>query len=207
MTTATLSRLGAPDAATDPAAALAGLLSRQSCWPLAEPGPNDRELDAIFAAAMRAPDHGNLKPWRFVLIRGEARRALGDVLVGLADAREPDAPTGSNAHRAGKALAAPVLIAIGAAIVPHRKVPETEQLLAAGAAAMNLLNAVHLLGYGGFWSTGVDSREPALHDALGFAPNERLLGFLYVGTPAADMPATPRPAAGAYVREWRSGQR
>ncbi|MEK6421171.1 MAG: nitroreductase [Burkholderia gladioli] len=186
-----------------PADALANLLGRQSHWPLAEPGPSDRELDAIFDAALRAPDHGNLKPWRFVLIRGEARRALGQVLVRLADAREPDAPAGANAHRANKPLAAPVLIAIAASLVQHRKVPETEQLLAVGAAAMNLLNAVHQLGYGGFWSSGIDSREAVLHDTLGFAPNEQLLGFIYVGTPAADAPATMRPARDAFVREWR----
>ncbi|XOC93317.1 nitroreductase [Burkholderia sp. 22PA0106] len=200
----TMTALLSPAAAHDaPADALASLLGRQSHWPLAEPGPSERELDAIFDAALRAPDHGNLKPWRFVLIRGEARRALGDVLVRLADAREPGAPAGANAHRANKPLAAPVLIAIAAALVPHRKVPETEQLLAVGAAAMNLLNAIHQLGYGGFWSSGVDSREPVLHDALGFAPNEQLLGFIYVGTPAADAPATARPAREAFVREWR----
>ncbi len=200
--TSTLSRLPLP-ASHAPVDALANLLSRQSYWPLAEPGPSQPELDAILDAALRAPDHGNLKPWRFVVIRGEARRALGRLFVQVADARDPDAAPGANAHRANKPLAAPVLIAIAAAIAPHRKVPETEQLLAVGAAAMNLLNAVHQLGYGGFWSTGPDSREPVLHDALGFAPNERLLGFIYVGTPAPDAPVAARPARDAFVREWQ----
>ncbi|MBU9168117.1 nitroreductase family protein [Burkholderia gladioli] len=198
---------GLAPASTAPADRLAGLLSRQSRWPLTEPGPSDAELDAILDAALRAPDHGNLRPWRFVLIRGEARRALGEVLVRLADAREPGAAPGSNAHRAAKAQAAPVLIALGAARVPHRKVPEVEQLLAVGAAAMNLLNAIHQLGYGGFWATGIDSREPALHDALGFAPNEQLLGFIYVGTPAERAAPASRPSREAFVREWRPAPR
>ncbi|KAF1026134.1 MAG: putative NAD(P)H nitroreductase YdjA [Burkholderia plantarii] len=200
--TATISAASARDALADePADVLAGLLSRQSHWPLSEPGPSDRELDAIFDTALRAPDHGRLTPWRFVLVRGAARGDLGEVLVRCADAREPDAPPGSNDHRAQKAFAAPVVIAIAAALVPHRKVPEVEQLLAVGAAAMNLLNAVHLLGYGGFWATGVDSRDPDMHAALGFAENEKLLGFLFIGTPPDDAAPAKRPSRDAFVRE------
>ncbi|MFM0240809.1 nitroreductase family protein [Paraburkholderia phytofirmans] len=187
-------------------AALDVLLSRQSHWPLTEPGPADAELDLIFDAALRAPDHGNLRPWRFVTIRGDARGSLGDVLVDLASARSPNEPRSAHAHRRQKAFAAPLVIALGAAISAHPKVPEIEQLLAAGAAAMNMLNAIHALGYGGFWSTGPDSYEARLHDALGFAPNERLLGFIFVGTPKTLGQAPMRPARSAHVREWQPTQ-
>jgi nitroreductase len=190
------------DAATRKAAVLDVLLSRQSHWPLMEPGPADVELALIVDAALRAPDHGNLRPWRFVTIRGEARGALGDLLVDLACARAPGEPRSAHAHRRQKAFAAPLLIALGAAISAHPKVPEVEQLLAAGAAAMNMLNAIHALGYGGFWATGPDSYETRLHDALGFAPNERLLGFLFVGTPKNTGQPPMRPARSAHVREW-----
>lgn len=192
-------RAAAPDDRHDP---LQSLLSRQSCWPLTEPAPSARELDAIFDAALRAPDHGNLRPWRFVVIRGDARQALGDVLVRLADAREPDAPPGAHEHRRQKVFGAPLIIALGAAVNRASKVPELEQLLAVGAAAMNLLNAIHLLGYGGFWATGVDSRDAGMREALGFAPDEQLLGFLFVGTPPAQTAPAKRPARDAYVREW-----
>jgi nitroreductase len=188
------------------AAALEVMLSRQSHWPLTEPGPADAELDLIVDAALRAPDHGNLRPWRFVTIRGDARGSLGDVLVDLASARAPDEPRSAHAHRRQKAFAAPLVIALGVAISAHPKVPEIEQLLAAGAAAMNMLNAIHALGYGGFWSTGPDSYEARLHDALGFAPNERLLGFLFVGTPKTPGQAPARPARSAHVREWQPAQ-
>ncbi|WGS52179.1 nitroreductase [Paraburkholderia sp. D15] len=197
---------GATTSAASPgspaSAALDVLLSRHSQWPLTEPGPADAELDLIFDAALRAPDHGNLRPWRFVTIRGEARGALGDLLVDLACARTPGEPRSAHAHRRQKAFAAPLVIALGAAVSAHPKAPEIEQLLAAGAATMNLLNAIHALGYGGFWATGPDSYEPRMRDALGFAANERLLGFLFVGT--AKTPAQPpvRPARSAHVREW-----
>jgi nitroreductase len=179
------------------------LLSRQSHWPLAEPGPNDADLDKIFDVALRAPDHARLQPWRFVLVRGNARGALGDVLVDLACARSPDEPRSAHAHRRHKAYAAPVLIALGAAVDPASHVPEIEQLMSVGAAAMNMLNAIHALGYGGFWATGGDSYEPALHAALGFEQSERLLGFLFVGTPQRSINrAVARPDRAAFVREW-----
>jgi nitroreductase len=197
-----------PAVTTTPAAsaALDVLLSRQSHWPLTEPGPLNAELDLIVDAALRAPDHGNLRPWRFVTIRGDARGPLGDLLVDLAGARAPGEPRSAHAHRRQKAFAAPLVIALGAALTAHPKVPESEQLLAAGAAAMNMLNAIHALGYGGFWSTGPDCYEARLHDALGFAPNERLLGFLFVGTPKAPGQAPTRPSRNQHVREWRPPQ-
>jgi nitroreductase len=199
------SRSTTPTASTPAHPALDLLLSRQSHWPLSEPGPLDAELDLIIDTALRAPDHGNLRPWRFVTIRGDARAQLGDLLVDLACARAPDEPRSAHAHRRQKAFAAPLVIALGAALNAHPKVPEIEQLLSAGAAAMNMLNAIHALGYGGFWATGPDSYEARLHDALGFAPNERLLGFLFVGTPKTPGQAsTPtRPARSEHVREWR----
>ncbi|WP_341316871.1 nitroreductase [Paraburkholderia sp. IMGN_8] len=189
--------------APDAKAVLEVLLSRQSHWPLVEPGPADAELDLIFDTALRAPDHGNLRPWRFVTIRGDARGQLGDVLVDLACARSPGEPRSAHAHRRQKAYAAPLVIALGVALSAHPTVPESEQLLALGAATMNMLNAIHALGYGGFWSTGADSYETRLHDALGFAPNERLLGFLFVGTPKTPEQKTARPPRNEHVREWR----
>lgn len=183
-------------------AVLASLLSRQSHWPLAEPGPDDAELAQIFDAALRAPDHARLRPWRFVLVRGDARGALGDVLVDLACARMPEEPRSAHAHRRQKAFAAPVVIALGAAIDETSHVPEIEQLMSVGAATMNLLNAIHALGYGGFWATGDDTYEPAMHAALGFGASERLLGFLFVGTPKRSSERPPaRPERAEFVRE------
>jgi nitroreductase len=182
--------------------ALQALLSRQSHWPLMNPGPDDQQLATIFDAALRAPDHGRLQPWRFVIVRGAAREALGEVLVDLACARSPGDPRSAHAHRARKVQAAPVIIALSAAIDAESTVPEIEQLLAVGAAAMNMLNAIHVLGYGGFWATGVDSYDPAMHAALGFEASERLLGFLFVGTPQPNQRPVARPEHTAFVREW-----
>jgi nitroreductase len=182
--------------------ALQILMTRQSHWPLAEPAPDDAQLRQIFDAALRAPDHGGLRPWRFVLIRGDARLKLGEILVDLAASRSPDEPRSAHEHRRGRALAAPVVIALVASIATRTKVPEVEQLLAVGAAAMNMLNAVHAMGFGGFWATGADSYEPGMHRALGLADSDRLLGFLFVGTPPEGTRAVARPSSDAFVTEW-----
>lgn len=182
--------------------ALDTLLSRQSHWPLTGPGPDDAALALIFDAALRAPDHGRLRPWRFVLIRGEARDELAEVLIDVAAARAPQTPRSAHEHRREKAHAAPVIIALGAAVSPNTGIPEIEQLLAVGAAAMNMLNAIHALGYGGFWATGADAYDPQLQAALEFEPTERVLGFLYVGTPKSQERAALRPPRSNHVREW-----
>ena len=184
------------------AEALQVLMTRQSHWPLAAPAPDDAQLRQIFDAALRAPDHGGLRPWRFMLIRDDARLKLGEVLVDLASSRSPGEPRSAHEHRRGRALAAPVVIALVASITTRTKVPEVEQLLAVGAAAMNMLNAVHALGFGGFWATGADSYESGMHRALGLADTDRLLGFLFVGTPPEGTRAVARPSSDAFVTEW-----
>lgn len=182
--------------------ALEALLSRQSQWPLAAPAPSDTELNLIFDAALRAPDHGRLRPWRFVVVRDEARDDLGQALVEAAARRDPEAPAETHEQRRRKAFAAPMIIVIAASISTATKVPEIEQLLSVGAASMNLLNAIHMLGYGGFWATGVDAYDPDIHNILDFEPNERVLGFLFVGTPPENPEVAPRPDRGDFVREW-----
>ncbi|WP_242468440.1 nitroreductase family protein [Burkholderia plantarii] len=178
------------------------LLSRRSHWQLTEPAPRDHELDLILDAALRAPDHAQLRPWRFVLIRDEARADLAEVLVELAVAREPELPPDQREARGQAAYAAPLIIAVAAAIRDAHGIPEIEQMLSTGAATMNMLNAIHALGYGGFWITGADSYDPKLAAALDFEPHDRLLGFLMVGTPvSADAPPA-RPPRANHVREW-----
>ena len=178
------------------------LLSRQSCLPLEEPAPLDEQLALIFDAALCAPDHGELRPWEFVFVRGAGRHVLGDILVDAARVRHPDAPELTlQSHRA-KATMAPLIIALGANTQVHRKVPEIEQMMAVGAAAMNILNAVHALGFGAFWGTGVDTYDATVMRALGFRDSVKLAGFIFVGTPGKAPIPKKRPPRSDHVREW-----
>lgn len=184
--------------------ALELLLSRQSTNLLQEPAPDGAELDLIIDAGLRAPDHGRLRPWRFVLIRGEQRRAWADRLAAAAKARDPaNGPAMAEKSRAWVART-PLIIAVGAE-VKQGNIPEIEQLLSAGAAAMNMLNAIHLLGYGGMWVTGANSYDPQVNKLLGFEAPSRLVGFLGVGTPKpmpADAPKMTRPSRAQHTRDW-----
>jgi nitroreductase len=183
-------------------AAIDTMISRQSHFPLRDPGPSDEELEQIFDAALRAPDHGRLRPWRFALIRGEARTELAEVLIDIAASRAHEASSERDERQRRKAFAAPVIIVLGAAIASATSIPESEQMLSVGAATMNMLNAIHALGYGGFWATGNDAYDEALQSALDFEPTDKILGFLFVGTPQVAESPAPRPVRSDHVREW-----
>ena len=181
--------------------ALELLLSRQSAGVLQEPAPEGAELDLILDAGLRAPDHGRLRPWRFVLIRGERRTQWADRMAEAAIARDPEngAATGER-YRAWVART-PLIIAVGANMVAGHKIPEIEQLLSAGAAAMNMLNAAHMLGYGGMWVTGLNAYDPKVNALLGLEAPSRLVGFLALGTPKAG-PKVERPSRDQHTAEW-----
>ena len=189
-------------AQTPPRDAMATLLSRATPPALQDPAPTGAELEAILAAGLRAPDHGRLRPWRFVVIAGPARAAFADLAVAALRAREPDAPESEAARMRGKLLAAPLIVGLGAHVVPGHKVPEIEQVMAVAAAAMNMLNAAHALGYGGKWVTGPNAYDPAVAAALGLPAPDRLAGFLYLGTPAAPLQPVKRPAVADHRIDW-----
>ena len=184
---------------TMPTDALDTLLSRASNGALVDPAPSGAALEQIMQAGMRAPDHGKLRPWRFVLIAGEARAAFAEHAIAAMLARDPAATVFEQDRMRGKLLAPPLIVALGAEIATGHKIPETEQVQAIAAAAMNILNAAHALGFAGKWVTGPNAYDPAIAARLGVA---RVIGFLYLGTPAEPVP-TPRPPAMAdYVRAW-----
>jgi nitroreductase len=186
--------------------ALETLLSRRSvpALLLGEPGPSPAEIHAALEAAARAPDHGALRPWRFVLIREAAARArLSELFVTRMLEREPDIAPRKVDKARNMPLTAPLVIAVAAHLHPARKVPELEQLLSTGAAVMNLLNAFHAQGYGAIWLTGGNAYDPKIGAQLGFGPEERSLGFVYVGSAQGELrEGVRRPEPGAIAREW-----
>ena len=181
------------------------LLSRRSvpALQLREPGPSREQIDIAIDAALRAPDHGALKPWRFVLIHGAARSRLSELFVRRLQQREPATPPGKLDKARNMPLSAPLIIAVGARLRQGHKVPEVEQLLSTGAGVMNLLNAFHAQGYGAIWLTGGNAYDPEVAAALGFDAQERCLGFVYVGSiPAQDSSAARTAERDAFVRDW-----
>ncbi|HSR56424.1 MAG TPA: nitroreductase [Alphaproteobacteria bacterium] len=181
-------------------AALEVLFSRSSNNMLTDPAPEGAHLDLILQAASRAPDHGRLCPWRFVLIRGAARENFARLLKEAAVSRQPEIEAGK-LSKIERMCQSPLIIAVGTDF-KESKFPKSEQELSVAAAAMNVLNAVHALGYAGKWVTGDNSHDPAVHAALGFEAPNRVLGFLLIGTARMALPEVERPSVEDSAEDW-----
>lgn len=203
--TKTLEAETRPGTQAEGLAALEVLLTRSSNNMLIDPAPEGRDLDLILEAASRAPDHGALCPWRFVVIRGEARAAFTNLLCEATLARDPETDP-KKLTKLGRLGQTPLIIAVGTDL-KDSKFPKSEQELSAAAAAMNVLNAVHALGYAGKWVTGDNSHDPAVHAALGFTAPNRVIGFLLIGTARMALPARERMQPADYAVEWTGPSR
>jgi nitroreductase len=186
--------------------ALAALSTRHSIAPpfLTAPGPDEPMLAQILAAGASAPDHGRLRPWRFIVIRGDARERLGEVFAEALVKRQPDAPAEALEQERGRPLRAPVVIAVVARVDPqHPKIPEFEQVLSTGAAVENILLAAHAQGFGAKWLTGANAYDDHVKAALGLTGNDRLAGFVHLGTVDGKPPQVPHADARELTVEWR----
>lgn len=185
---------------------LAFLQQRRSAKPalLQEPGPSAAELDQILTVAARVPDHKKLVPWRFVVFEGEARARFGAVLAEAVrhEPGEPPSDVRLEAER-GRFLRAPTVVAVISRTVPNPGAPEWEQQLSCGAACFNLCLAANALGYGTAWITEWYSYSATVSAALALAANERIAGFVYIGTEPEKQPDRDRPALADIVTRWQ----
>ncbi|MGC4090227.1 MAG: nitroreductase [Polyangiaceae bacterium] len=178
------------------------LATCRSVSKLKEPAPDDAVLDRVVRAALRAPDHGALRPWKVLLVRGDARAKLGALLVDSLLRRNASASQAEIDKERNKVLRAPLVVIVAATIKPSPKAPEIEQLLSAGAVMHGLLLGLQVVGFGAVWKTGAPTYDEQLVVKLGLAATDKLVGFLYVGTPAEEPPALPRPEPSAHVIDW-----
>jgi nitroreductase len=161
---------------------------------LAEPGPGPEALETLLTIAARVPDHGRLVPWRFIVIEGAARHTIGEVISTAFHADQPEADAEKIATERNRLARAPLVIAVVSRAKPHVKIPEWEQALSAGAVCMNLLTAATALGFGATWITEWYAFDRRVLDAMGLASDERIAGFIHIGTPTEPSAERPRPA-------------
>jgi nitroreductase len=162
--------------------ALDALHQRSSVPKLCGPLPSQEMLDNIYKAAFRAADHAVLRPWRFLVVKGDSRERLGELFAkaGLAKDATLDAAALEKLRR--KPLRAPLVLVCVSSFKPHPKVPEIEQDLSAGAATQNMLLAAFAQGLGAMWRTGSLAYDPLVKNGLGLSEEEKIIGFLYIGT-------------------------
>lgn len=180
------------------------LLTRRSvkAIDMVEPGPDADELDTIIRCGIRVPDHGKLGPWRIIRFTGPRRRAFGAVLVEAWQAAHPADPPERAELERGRLLRAPVVLAVVSRVTPGHKIPEWEQQLSAGALCQNLLLAAHASGFCAQWLTEWFSYDPHVAQALELTGEERLAGWIHIGSSTAVPPERPRAQAGDVVSDW-----
>lgn len=165
---------------------------------LAEPAPGDDEVAQLIRLAARAPDHGKLAPWRFVILRGEDKAAYAARLEALAQSRGDT--------RAAAKLAKLKLPPMGIAVISAPRVheiPEWEQVLSAGAVCTGLLYAAQALGYGANWITDWYAYDGEAKAILGLAPGESVAGFIFIGTAKESPMERERPDSQALTTVWK----
>ncbi|MCK0198589.1 nitroreductase [Ancylobacter sp. 6x-1] len=161
---------------------------------LTTPGPTPAQIDEILTIASRVPDHGKLAPWRFIVFEGEGRQRAGELIAGIFAQDNPDADSQRVEIERTRLSHAPVVIAVVSRATPHAKIPEWEQLLSGAAACTLLLLAAHALGYAGTWLTQWYAYDARVRAAFGLSENERIVGFVHIGTLARPQEDRPRPA-------------
>lgn len=175
------------------------LLNRSSEPRLEAPAPDRETLDRAFACAARAPDHGLLRPWRYLVVEGDGLEALGGL---FASACADDSDERQTEKLRTAPLRAPMVIVGIASPRPHPKVPEVEQVMSAAAGMGFLELALQDAGYGVMWRTGPVAYHPGVHEGLGLSEHEQIVGFLYTGSVASAKPPVPRPGVEEFVRHW-----
>lgn len=184
---------------------LAPLLSRRSYCrkKLTYPAPDDHELHRLFELVMTTPDHGNLKPWRFLIVKGDKMQVLADSTLEMYRRQLPNGELTEKARRSCQEIAnTPMMIIAVTDLKPEHHVSLWDQWLCGGAAVQNIMTGLHLMGYGGFWYTFLAGDE--LKPILGMQPEDQVLGAISVGTPKERfVRPVERQSPNKYCFEWQ----
>jgi nitroreductase len=177
------------------------IAERRSCPKLEAPAPDAAVLDRILGAAITAPDHGRLKPWRFLVIEDDGLSALGELFV-AAESSAGDVSEAQEKTLRGHPHRAPMILVAVASIEPEHKIPVVEQQVAVGCAVQNALLAAEAAGFGAYWRTGPMAYHPKVKSGLGLGANEEIIGFVYIGSPGGEAGKRPSQSIAEVTQRW-----
>ncbi|MBP6121419.1 MULTISPECIES: NAD(P)H nitroreductase [Providencia] len=178
--------------------ALTLLLNRRSASRLTTPAPQGEELENILAAGMRAPDHGALRPWHFVVMQNEGITRFSKLLEKAAIDGKLGKEVEEKARNAP--FRAPLIITVIAKVQQSPKIPQWEQIVAASCTVQAMQMAAVAQGFGGIWRSGSWTEDPIVREGLGCEENDHIVGFLYIGTPELKAPTkVQRPDMTGFV--------
>jgi nitroreductase len=188
-----------------PNAVIELLSARVSCPALTAPAPTPEQLAGVLRSALRAPDHRQLRPWRYLVIEAEARVRLGELFRRATLADEPQAAVSTLERVEQMPLRAPMIIVGISRNLVDDKVPVLEQQISCGVGMGYMLLALQAIGFGGIWRTGALAAHPVVREGLGIVEQETLIGFLYLGTPASQPRTAPEFELAQYFSRWPAG--
>jgi nitroreductase len=171
---------------------------------LAEPGPDSETLTTILQIGARVPDHGKLGPWRFIILAGQDRQTYGNQIAALLARRSPQMDVQHLAMESERFARTPVVVAVISTAGPHAKIPEWEQILSAGAVCHNIMLAARGFGFGSVWLSEWVAYDKEALALLGMTEEEKLAGFIYLGTTTTPPVERPRPDALTRISTWSS---
>ncbi len=177
---------------------LEAIQSRVSALKLSEPGPTREHLEQILRAGLRAPDHGRLKPWRFVVLEGAEKAKLADAMAEMLRRKAPQCTQAQLDAERNKPMRAPTIVVV-AARISKGKIPEIEQIASVAAGVQNMFLVAHALGYGAMWKTGAAAYDAEVKTALGLAPEDHIVAMLYLGTVVTPGTVVPLPLEQAVI--------
>jgi nitroreductase len=182
------------------------LLTRRSVKPvdLTTPGPSAAEVEQLLIVASRVPDHGKVVPWRFIVFEGDARLEAGDKIVAAYRTDHPHAKPEHLELERVRLARAPLVIAVVSRTRLQARIPEWEQVLSGGAAAMNLLHAAHAFGFAASWITEWYAYDRRVLNAFGLSAEERIVGFVHIGSALRSTDDRPRPPLSEIVTWFRT---
>lgn len=177
------------------------IINRVSCGRLESPAPNSNEMQKLFQAALRAPDHKSLKPWQYIVFQGEKQlEQLADLYLKASLLENPELESAKKERILSLPHRAPMVIVAVAKSKQHEKVPHIEEVLSTGAGVQNLILGAFDLGYGVYWRSGPLCFNPHLKTLLGLDKNDTIVGFIYLGTPAVELKSKPIPKVEDFVQ-------
>lgn len=177
------------------------IINRVSCGRLEEPAPNQDEMNKLFQAALRAPDHKSLKPWQYIVFEGKDQlEQLGSLYLQASIKENPEIDEAKKDRTLSLPHRAPMVVVAVAKSKNHEKVPHIEEVLSAGAGVQNLILGAFDLGYGAYWRSGPLCFNPHLKSLLGLDSKDTIVGFIYLGTPAIELKAKPIPNVEDFVQ-------
>jgi nitroreductase len=168
---------------------------------LVSPAPTREELRVMFEAAAYAPDHKELRPWRFIVLEGAAKTAFGEHLADSLVRREPATSEERVAKERSKLDRAPLVVVVACKRI-ETSLPFEELLAATAAATQNFLLAATDIGYGTMWRTGDVTTDPNVKRALRLEPDDAIVGFVYIGTPPGELRPPKRVRVDDMISTW-----